>query len=335
MYLTYRDLLVEFQNEYPKYTIIFLTQFGSHLYGFNNENSDTDVKGIFIPSIEDLVSGKAIHQWSRSTGGKDKNTKDDIDVELFSIHQFLKDLKKGTTIALDILFANTNEDCIIYETISWNIIKRESEKLISNNISSFFGYAVGQCTKYGLKGQRLKELEDLINYIEYRDVDCSKDKKIKDIKNILEYFISVNNPEYIKYHTIDGVEYFYVLGKNYIQGIIVEYLLEKLHEMKKKYGHRTELAKDKGVDYKSLSHAFRVIEESVQLMTEGKITFPIKSAKFIKEVRSAKFDTEYLYQLLFEKLDEAKDIEKSDKNVLRESKNDGTNILLDLYGFKN
>ncbi|QQV91959.1 hypothetical protein vBKpMFBKp34_100 [Klebsiella phage vB_KpM_FBKp34] len=60
--------------------IVMETIFGSHLYGLNTPNSDTDYKGIFIPDAKDILLGKAPKTIQSSTGDKhSKNTKDDID----------------------------------------------------------------------------------------------------------------------------------------------------------------------------------------------------------------------------------------------------------------
>ena len=64
----------------PYGKLVFLTVFGSHLYGTNTLTSDTDYKGIFIPHKQDLLKNIASHHISYSTGKSDsKNTKDDID----------------------------------------------------------------------------------------------------------------------------------------------------------------------------------------------------------------------------------------------------------------
>ena len=38
-----------------KEKILFKTLTGSKLYGTNSENSDTDIKGVFLPDIKDLL----------------------------------------------------------------------------------------------------------------------------------------------------------------------------------------------------------------------------------------------------------------------------------------
>ena len=42
-----------------KEKILFKTLTGSKLYGTNSENSDTDIKGVFLPDIKDLLLNKA------------------------------------------------------------------------------------------------------------------------------------------------------------------------------------------------------------------------------------------------------------------------------------
>ena len=41
------------------YRLIYLSLYGSNLYGTALPTSDTDYRGIFIPSMEDLLLGKA------------------------------------------------------------------------------------------------------------------------------------------------------------------------------------------------------------------------------------------------------------------------------------
>ena len=38
--------------------------FGSHLYGTTNENSDTDLKGVFLPNKRDILLGRIPQQYS-------------------------------------------------------------------------------------------------------------------------------------------------------------------------------------------------------------------------------------------------------------------------------
>ena len=38
--------------------LIYLSQYGSHLYGLNTENSDLDFRGVYIPTLDDIILKK-------------------------------------------------------------------------------------------------------------------------------------------------------------------------------------------------------------------------------------------------------------------------------------
>lgn len=65
--------------------LVYLSHFGSVLYGTNSEKSDCDLKGVFVPSVASLVKGTASHHYRFSSGANDsKNSAEDVDVELWS-----------------------------------------------------------------------------------------------------------------------------------------------------------------------------------------------------------------------------------------------------------
>ena len=54
-------------------------RFGSHLYGLNTPNSDVDYKGIFMPTLEELLLGTYPKTIVTSTGPEHaKNSADDV-----------------------------------------------------------------------------------------------------------------------------------------------------------------------------------------------------------------------------------------------------------------
>jgi predicted nucleotidyltransferase len=72
--------------------IIFKCRTGSHLYGLNNENSDEDFVGVFIPNEEYILGLKNIDEVDNSTKKSSKtgrNTKDDVDEKLYSRKKYL------------------------------------------------------------------------------------------------------------------------------------------------------------------------------------------------------------------------------------------------------
>lgn len=94
--------------------LIMKCLFGSHLYLLNTPNSDKDYKGIYLPEKRELLLGNYAKQISQSTGDdKSKNTKDDVDVEIFSLPYFIELACKGETVALDIFMLKISETTII------------------------------------------------------------------------------------------------------------------------------------------------------------------------------------------------------------------------------
>ena len=86
--------------------IIVKMKFGAHLYGTATSDSDLDYKGIFLPTKEQLLLGCVPKSHNYSTG-KDysRNTKNDVDTELYSLHYFIKLACAGQTVAMDMLHA--------------------------------------------------------------------------------------------------------------------------------------------------------------------------------------------------------------------------------------
>ena len=137
--------------------MIVRLKFGSHLYGCETETSDQDIKGIFMPTKEQIFLGKIPKSINENTKtGEGKNTKDDTDSEIYSLHYFLKLACEGQTVAVDMLYAPDN---MILETSDiWGKIVKERKKFITKNMQAFLGYCLRQCSKYSCKGSRLYAL---------------------------------------------------------------------------------------------------------------------------------------------------------------------------------
>ena len=71
-------------------TLLYLTEFGSVLYGTNTPSSDTDLKGIYLLSIKSALLDQAPETIVHNTSGKDvRNTADDVDITLYSITYYI------------------------------------------------------------------------------------------------------------------------------------------------------------------------------------------------------------------------------------------------------
>jgi predicted nucleotidyltransferase len=62
----------DFRTKYPDYKIVYLTHYGSILYGTNSESSDIDIKGIFIPTMNDVILKLDPDHYTKNTNNSKK-----------------------------------------------------------------------------------------------------------------------------------------------------------------------------------------------------------------------------------------------------------------------
>ena len=160
--------------------IIFKTIFGSHLYGTNTENSDKDFKGIYLPSEEECYLNQIKKSSRTSTGNNSqKNTKDDVDEEYYSLQYFFKLAEQGEMCVLDILHSPPH--LWLSKSNIWNELHHNRFRFYSKNMKGYLGYIKTQTAKYGVKGSRIASIENLLNTISQYPPNTT----LKEIWNIL------------------------------------------------------------------------------------------------------------------------------------------------------
>ena len=342
--------------------ILFESIVGSKLYGTDSEKSDTDIKGIFLPKIEDLILCKAPKHYILNTNKSGSNTKEDIDKTYYSLQYFLELLSKGETNAMDLLFAFTNNNCILHCDNFWknnwnDIIKN----CITTNVCSYLSYCKSQSLRYSIKGDKLN------NFNAFRDFLDNKTGHVllKDallINNVIRFEdIEVNehSTEYYKgtkligkRNKIEGTKFgdhvYVLIAENkelYFMISDIKFQMNgtinenkgSLFKTLKSYGKRSEnAANDHGADYKALSHAVRVLFQAEELLTTGKITFPLKGDN-LQLVRDIKFrKTNMTFEEIVDFIE--KKLKYIEENILPNSKlrskpdyNFINQFILDIY----
>jgi predicted nucleotidyltransferase len=146
--------------------MIVKLQFGSHLYGTATEDSDLDYKGVFLPTKNQILLNRIPKAYNITTkkGNKIKNTSEDVDTEIYSLHYFIELACQGQTNALDMLHAPDN--MILEKSIVWDGIIRNRYRFYTKNLKAFIGYARKQAAKYGISSGRLGNLKKVIKVLE-------------------------------------------------------------------------------------------------------------------------------------------------------------------------
>lgn len=262
--------------------IIVKMKFGAHLYGTATIKSDVDYKGVFLPAKKEVLLGKIPKCLNFSSGDSEsKNTSNDIDIEFYSLHYFIKLAREGQTVALDMLHA---PDSAIIETSDiWRKITGERKRFYTKNLKSFISYARHQASKYGIKGSRLNAVAEVINLLKSENPV----NKLRDIWHKLprmDYCYDVEpNP--------NGMRQYQICGKIFQESASISYVMPILQKFYEDYGSRSRLAaENKNIDWKAISHAIRAAIQVKEILTCNTITFPLKEADFLSKVKEGTLD---------------------------------------------
>ena len=286
--------------------LIVLTVAGSHMYGMNTMNSDSDFLGIYMPTKEQLLLNEYPKQASypKSSG---------LDLQIWSVHYFMKLAMAGETMAIDLLHAPDNL-LVACEPDIWSYLQRNRWRFFTKNMKAFVSYARKQAAKYGLKGDRIETLDKVIKYFDdgrgnFKSLYLNPDLKLSELWKTL--------PTGKHIHFLDTKPYrmYQVCGKKFQETVKISYIKEHLQKSLTEYGYRAKLAKDnKGVDWKAVSHALRSSYQVWEILIDGDYEYPLRDANFLKDVKLGKLDFTTVVQPCLEKNMDAIEnlIEKSD-----------------------
>jgi len=311
-----KNILDRVNNILPEdVEILYITKFGSKLYGTDTPESDDDYRGIFIASHRRLLLKQNIDCIERSTGNShQKNTKDDIDISLISIHKFFSLLKKGDVTAVDLLFSMFREDTIIFQK-TWflEFIKDNYRDLITKQSKAFVNYCLNHARKNGIKAHRLQSLLDVYKIID-NDKEFSEDDKSAVIfDKYRKHLMDIDECKFLQ-KEMNGVnkEFLSLFGKLYQNTLSVKEFKTVLMKKIQTYGARSKNA-IKNIDFRALSHSCRVIYEICELLDKNYITFPFDeiTSDFIRKVKLGKVYFENVEKYIENHIDLANELEKT------------------------
>lgn len=328
--------------------LIYLSQYGSHLYGLNTENSDLDFRGVYVPNLDDIILKKdkdeintEIELWEVRDSNKENPTyhieepttlinswylrKVKVDIKIFSLQKFIQLCSKADTNALDLLFSLNNNNIpqytysvttrqkkeepkslwnnSVYVAKSyipfWYILQHKDKLINTDRLESPITYAFKQSTKYGIKGKRLKVLQEVLECA----LNLWKSKSEAYVRDLVVYeplqHLFEDEPDHLKTVCLDnkGTEdyYLYVCGVQHQFNLELHKFIKRIEEkINKEYtSQRTKDAAD-GNDWKALSHAIRVLLEVKQLLEDGTITFPCIENRFLLRIKQGKINREVI-----------------------------------------
>lgn len=272
--------------EEDKLNILCKTVFGSHLYGTNIEGSDTDIRGCFLPSYEDCYLGKI-----RPV----VNTIDSSDSQLFSLHKLMRLAAEGQSVAIELLF--TPDDKTIQTSVIWEELKKHRNIFLTKKMKSFMGFAKTMALKYSARADRLSDVLMVRNFVRNWCNSVSApllgcdplDAKLFSIWDGLPQTVNLKK-SINTFNRSSDKRVYVVCGKEYQIHLTVASFLGNMDVIIDSFGERVKLAQETAVDWKAITHAFRVTYQCKQAVEEGTISFPCKEIQFLRDLRIGKYD---------------------------------------------
>ena len=285
-------------------TLLFLTLFGSSLYGTQSPGkSDIDIRGIFLPSMESLQLNEAPKSLHYSTGNNERrNTAHDVDIDLWSVqHWLLKLLPTGDTGALDVLFAPSNTACTLFRSPVLNEVFANPLKLMDTSSGRAYAeYSLGQAKKYGIKGSRIGALRRVWHWLDEQNGLQPQEKLLAFIEDIA---LSCADERFCyAVETREG-NALHLCGKTHMGSIRMEEFSRRVQLDMQRYGARAmEAERNEGLDFKALSHAVRALYQMKELLLTGKIIFPLQKCEELRAIKEGRFSWLELEPYILERL---------------------------------
>lgn len=286
--------------------LLYATQFGSILYGTTIEGrSDIDIRGIFLPNINEVLLGKAAERLHYSTGNAHaRNTSADIDIDLCSLNKWLLNLlPQGDIGALDLLFSPTNKTCVIYcEPFMERIFQNSHEFINLHGQKSYTNYSMRQAKKYGIQGSWLGTIKKVCEWLENLKWGAGDGLEM----HLNDLIANCANDKYCFPIRCGKEKSVAICGKTYPASWSMEEFSNHIHAIYDKFGTRAKAAMaGRDLDWKALSHAVRALDQVIELNSEGSIHFPLKNTMEIMKIKKGLFSWPEVEKIIIEKLQEA------------------------------
>jgi hypothetical protein len=262
---------------------------GSHLYGTSTPASDTDYKGVHLPSGPAIMLQRAENVIDRKVKASDtiKNQVGDVDDQSYSLQKFLEMLAKGDTVATEILFAP--EEMIVEAAPEWKQVQVLRSSFLNRQCKGFVGYCQRQAAKYGIKGSRMAACRDIRALLAEGVSALGTTAKLAELDPALREFVAEH--EFSSIVDIPSqagtpVLHLDVVDRKVPFSASIKSAYDIFDRVWINYGERSRAAMlNEGIDWKAVSHAVRVARQAIELLETGSITFPRPDAAELLEIK--------------------------------------------------
>ena len=259
-----------------KENLILESYVGSKLYGTETPESDTDIRGVFIPTKECLFGLNNISRADNSIEDKTesgKNSKDAKDCCYESLHNFCNLAIGGSPNIIERLFVPDEKITFINE-FGKILLENRNLFVAKNIIPRFLGYATSQKHKMIVRTDNFKAMNSFCEYL----------TKFEQRQLLIEINTDSN-------HLLFGSfkENMFNCGDmNFEKSRLIKDVQKILKERLDKASNRKELILKHGTDTKFSSHLIRLLLACKELLETGKLVFPYSFAQHILDIKLGK-----------------------------------------------
>jgi len=267
---------------------ILTIQHGSHLYGTSTPASDTDYKGVHLPSGRGILLGRAEDVIDRGTNNtSSKNTAEDTDYQSYSLQKFLMMLSKGDTVTTEMLFTPYPEQ---QDAAMWMDIYNNRMRFLNRDCKGFVGYCVRQAAKYGIKGSRMSAVQKLLSFMGGMIASMPLNAYLDDFREFCE---REDHMDFVNIPSPNGSDLWHIecCDRKMPVTVTVAQAIAVYEKVWNEYGARARAAMtNDGIDWKAVSHAVRVARQALELLQTGIITFPRPDAAELLQIKLGQLD---------------------------------------------
>ena len=252
---------------------------GSRLYGTDTPESDFDYRGVCIPPMDILLDP------FNNFNQKDSGFKEE-DRCIYNLSKFIKLCADANPNIIELLFVSKEKRLI--NSLAWEYIVEHKDLFISKKAKfTFSGYAFSQLKlierhrKWFLNPPKEKPERKNYGLPHEPIVSASWVKTLRDSLNL-----NILKEEY-KQQYLDEKKY--LKDKEGWD----HYVVWQKHRNPK----RKPLEEKYGYDTKHASHLVRLMTEGEELLTTGKITFPLENSDEILAVKNGKYSYEEIIEM--------------------------------------
>ena len=256
----------EWLNEY-KDRLCFLTVCGSHAYGTNVEGSDIDIRGVMLPTIDDLIGLQ----------NEDQRIDESTDTVIYEFNKFVRLIMNSNPNTIEMLGTN---NYLIFNEVGQELIDNAKLFLSKKCLYSFGGYAQAQLRRIENSLARKMTQQEILQHMK-KTMDIAM-LKLKD-RNKLFFDESLS---------VDIGEDCITMSGNFKNVPIahVRAALNDIQSIEKTYegiNHRNNKPVEK-MD-KHVMHLVRLYHTCFDILEKHEIITARPERDFLLEIRNGKF----------------------------------------------